>query len=70
MAATDWYTTLDGRKSDRVEMVPEAATNTLNMPITLWYVKLDGLTIGEFRNRKWAVMFAEAVQFHAENGQL
>lgn len=34
--------------------------NSLNMPITIWKVKLDGITIGEFRLQAWAELFATA----------
>lgn len=47
--------------TERVEVFTESAVNTIGMNITIHTVKLDGITIGEFREEKWAALFADAV---------
>ena len=37
------------------------AKNSLAMTIAIYHVMLDGITLGEFRERKWAELFAAAV---------
>lgn len=44
-----------------IEMLEEGCVNSLGMNITVWKVQKDGVTIGEFRDEKYANIFKLAV---------
>jgi hypothetical protein len=45
-----------------VEITQNTCVNSINMPITIHYVKVDGITIAECRDPKWANFIADAVK--------
>jgi hypothetical protein len=45
-----------------VEITESTCVNSINMQVTIYYVKLDGITIAECRDPYWANYLVNAIK--------